>query len=68
MNAHPDFHHLNIHDIDRAMADAHSVALPLICHEEDCFVDGSELHALIGVENPRDADLTKTALPTRIAS
>ncbi|MDP3851707.1 MAG: hypothetical protein Q8Q59_14475 [Luteolibacter sp.] len=46
MHTNPDFHHLNIRDIDRAMADAHSAVVPLICHEEDCFVEGSELHAL----------------------
>ncbi|MFU8892979.1 MAG: hypothetical protein ACNA8L_05065 [Luteolibacter sp.] len=46
MNTNPKFHHLNIHDIDRALANTHSTAVPLICHEEDCFVEGSELHAL----------------------
>lgn len=68
MNANHDDHHLNIHDIDRAMADAHSTVVPLICHEEDCFVEGSELHAL-PAEIPVDRAISiPSHLPTRQAS
>jgi hypothetical protein len=68
MNMTPNFHHLNIHDIDRAMADAHSTVVPLICHEEDCFVEGSELHAQ-PVEILMDHSVAiPTHLPTRLVS
>jgi hypothetical protein len=64
MNTNPDSHHLNIHDIDRAMTDAHSTVVPLICHEDDCFVEGSELNAL-PVEIPVDRSI---AIPTHLPS
>lgn len=68
MNTNPDFHHLNIHDIERAMADAHSAVVPLICHEEDCFVEGSELHAQpAGIPMDRSISIP-THLPARQAS
>lgn len=45
MNTNPHFHHLNRDDMERIMAVVNYTAVPLRCHEEDCFVEGSELHA-----------------------
>lgn len=45
MNTNPHFHHLNSDDMHRIMAGVNDTAVPLVCHEDDCFVEGSELHA-----------------------
>jgi hypothetical protein len=68
MDTNPDSHHLNIRDIDRAMAGTHSTVVPLICHEEDCFVEGSELDAH-SAEIPMDSSIPiPSNLPTRLVS
>jgi len=41
---HSSDHHLNNQDFERvAGQDQHSQMIPMLCNEEDCFIDGSEL-------------------------
>jgi len=41
---HSSDHHLNNQDFERVVGqDQHSQMVPMLCNEEDCFIDGSEL-------------------------
>jgi len=41
----PEPHHLTQADLDRVAAPEEVASLTLRCHQEDCFVHGSELDA-----------------------
>ncbi|MBK1829467.1 hypothetical protein JIN77_01915 [Verrucomicrobiaceae bacterium R5-34] len=54
-----DLPHLTQSDLDRVVSADEAQSIPMLCHEADCFIHGSELGIMMDPESVQSAVLNR---------